>query len=404
MATQGSSSSSNSGTCVGAGGSSGGGAGGRSFQPKHFNEGIRSEAWLDAEIPLPSLYSPRPEESLRPASASSSRPGARTPVPVSTTSSTAAGGAGPVPIPPSSKTPPVGVGIAPDTVQGEGGRGGGGEGDPDGDPDAEVDTVDPALRIQVEQNASQFLAKVADVQQSRSALQTLLDSTTELQGRAHRLRTKLVTPFETLRTLQTDLIRLHLGTELVRRAARFETLRWQLEDDMYLSQGVRPAPRARSSVEHDDDGREEGEDKPVSEEERTRALARAAFTSDEMTALLTSPPPTSIPPKLQDTFQQLLTSLTPIAAALPSLTASQEYLRAQMEAPGGTSWTSAEAAAPYDLEGRPSSIAGRERERANSRGSVAPSSALSFGKRIEEFRQRMGRTDSEYVPAPSMYY
>ncbi|CAD6916623.1 unnamed protein product [Tilletia controversa] len=373
MATQGSSSSSNSGTCVGAGGSSGGGAGGRSFQPKHFNEGIRSEAWLDAEIPLPSLYSPRPEESLRPASASSSRPGARTPVPVSTTSSTAAGGAGPVPIPPSSKTPPVGVGIAPDTVQGEGGRGGGGEGDPDGDPDAEVDTVDPALRIQVEQNASQFLAKVADVQQSRSALQTLLDSTTELQGRAHRLRTKLVTPFETLRTLQTDLIRLHLGTELVRRAARFETLRWQLEDDMYLSQGVRPAPRARSSVEHDDDGREEGEDKPVSEEERTRALARAAFTSDEMTAL-------------------------------PSLTASQEYLRAQMEAPGGTSWTSAEAAAPYDLEGRPSSIAGRERERANSRGSVAPSSALSFGKRIEEFRQRMGRTDSEYVPAPSMYY
>ncbi|CAD6924446.1 unnamed protein product, partial [Tilletia caries] len=121
-------------------------------------------------------------------------------------------------------------------------------------------------------------------------------------------------------------------------------------------------------------------------------------------ALLTSPPPTSIPPELQDTFQQLLTSLTPITAALPSLTASQEYLRAQMEAPGGTSLTSAEAAAPYDLEGRPSSIAGRERERANSRGSVAPSSALSFGKRIEEFRQRMGRTDSEYVPAPSMYY
>ncbi|KAE8230718.1 hypothetical protein CF326_g4277 [Tilletia indica] len=391
MATQGN--SSNAGGS-GSGNIMGSSAGPRAFKPKHFNEGIRSEAWLDAEIPLPSLYNPRPEESLVPAAPSPSRTGAHTPArnaggASSTTTTRAVGddatatAAAAVSAVPSAEAQPLATGL--DT--------GGDTAEAEQDPDAEVaDTVDPELRTQVEQNASRYLAKVADVQQSRGPLQTLLESTGELQGRAHRLRAKLVTPYETLKTLQTDLVRLQLGTELVRRAARFEKLRWQLEDDMCLSQGIRPI----SSPDQDGE-----EDSPVSEEEGARALARAAFTSNEMTALITSPPPASLPPKLQDSFQELLTSLTPIAAALPTLRSAQDILRAhqqqqqqqQMETPGALSAT----ADPLSYERR-----GGERDE-SSRGTTAPST-LSFGKRIEEFRQRMGRADTQFVPAPSMYY
>ncbi|KAE8269849.1 hypothetical protein A4X09_0g2495 [Tilletia walkeri] len=392
MATQGN--NSNAGGS-GSGNTMGSSAGPRAFKPKHFNEGIRSEAWLDAEIPLPSLYNPRPEESLVPAAPFPSRTGAHTPARTaggasSTTTTKAAGddatatAAAADSAVPSAEAQPLATGS--DT-------GGNAAAEAEQDPDAEVaDTVDPELRTQVEKNASRYLAKVADVQQSRGALQTLLESTGELQGRAHRLRAKLVTPYETLQTLQTDLVRLQLGTELVRRATRFEKLRWQLEDDMCLSQGIRPI----SSPDQDGE-----EDSPVSEEEGARALARAAFTSNEMTALITSPPPASLPLKLQDSFQELLTSLTPIAAALPTLRSAQDILRAhqqqqqqQMETPGALSAT----ADPLSYERR-----GGERDE-SSRGTSTAPSTLSFGKRIEEFRQRMGRADTQFVPAPSMYY
>ncbi|KAE8213438.1 hypothetical protein CF327_g3052 [Tilletia walkeri] len=390
MATQGN--SSNAGGS-GSGNTAGSSAGPRAFKPKHFNEGIRSEAWLDAEIPLPSLYNPRPEESLVPAAPSPSRTGAHTPArnPGASASTTAGRAVG------NDATAPTAVSAVPSgeahPLATGSDAGGNAAAEAEQDPDAEVaDTVDPELRTQVEQNASRYLAKVADVQQSRGPLQTLLESTGELQGRAHRLRAKLVTPYETLQTLQTDLVRLQLGTELVRRATRFEKLRWQLEDDMCLSQGIRPI----SSPDQDGE-----EDSPVSEEEGARALARAAFTSNEMTALITSPPPASLPLKLQDSFQELLTSLTPIAAALPTLRSAQDILRAhqqqqqqQMETPGALSAT----ADPLSYERR-----GGERDE-SSRGTSTAPSTLSFGKRIEEFRQRMGRADTQFVPAPSMYY
>ncbi|KAK0539038.1 hypothetical protein OC834_000196 [Tilletia horrida] len=383
---------------------------GGSFKPKHFNEGVRSEAWLDAEIPLPSLYSPRPEESLTPTAPVTpvlpATSGARTPsrpTPSSPVLHSASVSRTTLDAPryPTDRAPsPLGRELPQLAADEQAGRN-------TADPEAEVDVdaadaVDPELRAQVEKDAPAFLAKVADVQNSRAALQTLLDSTTDLQGKAQRLRAKLVTPYETLRTLQTDLIRLQLGTELLRRAARFESLRWQLDDDIHLVQGERPLARHGGHPVLPSD---ETQDKPVTEEERARALARAAFTSNEMTSLLHSAPPTSLPPKIQAAFPQLLTSLTPIAAALTFLASVQDFLRAQLDPePERVEPSPARGSIPGGPASAPIGGAFQARSQQENAPETPRTAVLSFGKRLEEFRQRMGRADAQHVSAQSMYY
>ncbi|KAK0541467.1 Conserved oligomeric Golgi complex subunit [Tilletia horrida] len=344
---------------------------GGSFKPKHFNEGVRSEAWLDAEIPLPSLYSPRPEESLTPTAPVTpvlpATSGARTPsrpTPSSPVLHSASVSRTTLDAPryPTDRAPsPLGRELPQLAADEQAGRN-------TADPEAEVDVdaadaVDPELRAQVEKDAPAFLAKVADVQNSRAVLQTLLDSTADLQGKAQRLRAKLVTPYESLRTLQTDLIRLQLGTELLRRAARFESLRWQLDDDIHLVQGERPLARHGGHPVLPSD---ETQDKPVTEEERARALARAAFTSNEMI---------------------------------------QDFLRAQLDPePERVEPSPARGSIPGGPASAPIGGAFQARSQQENAPETPRTAVLSFGKRLEEFRQRMGRADAQHVSAQSMYY
>ncbi|KAK0552774.1 hypothetical protein OC845_001560 [Tilletia horrida] len=236
---------------------------------KHFNEGVKSEAWLDAEIPLPSLFQPQPEESLL-----------KPPAKAQESNQTEAE-------------------AAEQHSQAE------------EEEEAPADAIDPQLRQQVITDPSTFLQHINQIHQTRSSVRSILDASKELQSRAHRLQAKLRTPHQSLHTLSTDLIRLQLGTELVRRASRFQSLRTRLQDDI-------------SILDNPDAQQQDDED-------RAKALARAAYTTREMTNLLRQPPPASLPLQLQQEFSRYLPTLTPIALALPSLAASRSSLNVQME-------------------------------------------------------------------------
>ncbi|KAK0564685.1 hypothetical protein OC861_004158 [Tilletia horrida] len=139
---------------------------------KHFNEGVKSEAWLDAEIPLPSLFQPQPEESLL-----------KPPAKAQESNQTEAE-------------------AAEQHSQAE------------EEEEAPADAIDPQLRQQVITDPSTFLQHINQIHQTRSSVRSILDASKELQSRAHRLQAKLRTPHQSLHTLSTDLIRLQLGTEL----------------------------------------------------------------------------------------------------------------------------------------------------------------------------------------------
>ncbi|TCD65087.1 hypothetical protein EIP91_003096 [Steccherinum ochraceum] len=204
-----------------------------------------------------------------------------------------------------------------------------------------IDDVEKQLKNVVTTHHEELLVQAAGVTELEGSLTSVRGGLNELDGTLDKLRLKIHAPYQSLQKHVNKLERLQQASEILRRTSRFVILTRRMEVQLAEMDKAEAA-------EKDNDGARKSDGattiKPSvtstsitseTEDDRERAIAKAALTIAELSALLD---PTSEDSTVESdnagstsTSPISLTAINAIAAHLPYIDAARSRITADME-------------------------------------------------------------------------
>ncbi|KAF8972928.1 Golgi transport complex subunit 5-domain-containing protein [Flammula alnicola] len=148
-----------------------------------------------------------------------------------------------------------------------------------------IDDVSKQIRNLVTAHHEDLLTQASNANALSGALVSVRAGLSDLDTSVDRLRVKINVPYETLQTLVTRLQRFHQASDVLRRTSRFVILARRLQVQMNEIQGIK-GPDQSSADELATATLVHGKD---IEDEKERAIAKAALSIAELGALLNAP-------------------------------------------------------------------------------------------------------------------
>ncbi|KAI0675086.1 Golgi transport complex subunit 5-domain-containing protein [Trametes maxima] len=202
-----------------------------------------------------------------------------------------------------------------------------------------LDDVDKQLKNVVTTHHEDLLVQAAGVSDLEGSLGSVRTGLNELDSSLEKLRLKIRVPYQSLQTHVTKLERLQQASDILRRTSRFVILARRLELQLAeMNKAETAEPEGSKTNGATATPARAGTPQLESEDEKERAIAKAALTIAELTALLdANEPSTSGAPGEEDHRNGdgepvPLSSVRAVAVHLPFIDAARTRVTTDMEA------------------------------------------------------------------------
>ncbi|RDX50077.1 hypothetical protein OH76DRAFT_1437882 [Lentinus brumalis] len=209
-----------------------------------------------------------------------------------------------------------------------------------------LDDVEKQLKNVVTTHHEDLLVQAAGVSDLEGSLGSVRTGLNELDSSLEKLRVKIRVPYQSLQKHVTKLDRIQQASDLLRRTSRFVTLARRLEvqlAEMNKSEATETAPtdpstaKAKTLPASASGGSTRPDTPGDNEDDKERAIAKAALTIAELTALLETPAEQASGDSSTNLDQSNgehipLSSIKAVAVHLPFVDAARTRVTTDMEA------------------------------------------------------------------------